>query len=194
MSQVSCLLIAGFCTYQKRHRVVFGCQLLATSGSDFRHALLCRQHLLSPTRLQAERQYRLLIHSHDSSLRASSLYASWLLVAPIRQGVGANQQRKTPNGANPFPPTRLETVPSFVIPRTLRCCCNSAQSPCVLMKKVGPTKTPQKNQHEINHLWQLLTTPPSYTFFKNVQSLFHIVDYSQHSTRPLIKEPLLRWR
>ena len=94
----------------------------------------------------------------------------------------------------PRSPTRLGTVPSFVIPRTLRCCCNSAQSPCVLMKKVGPTKTPQKNQHEINQLWQLLTTPPSYTFFKNVQSLFHIVDYSQHSARPLIKELPLRWR
>ena len=84
----------------------------------------------------------------------------WLLVAPIRQGVGANQQRKTPNGANPFPPTRLK-----IRDDNLNFPIQASKSPCVLMKKVGPTKTPQRTQHEINQLWQLLTTPPSYTSF-----------------------------
>jgi hypothetical protein len=32
------------------------------------------------------------------------------LVAPMGQGMGAIQQRKKPNGAKPFPPTRLGTV------------------------------------------------------------------------------------
>jgi len=32
-----------------------------------------------------------------------------LLVAPMKQGLGAIQQRKKPNGAKPFPPTRLGT-------------------------------------------------------------------------------------
>lgn len=33
---------------------------------------------------------------------------------------------------HPLSPTRLGTDPSFVVSRTLRCWCNSAQSPCVL--------------------------------------------------------------
>ena len=41
---------------------------------------------------------------------SDNLNPSYLLVAPIGQGLGAIQQRKKPNGANPFPPTRLGTA------------------------------------------------------------------------------------
>jgi hypothetical protein len=51
-------------------------------------------HMNHPTRLQAERQYRLLIHSHDSSPRASSLYACRLLA-----------------GSSPFPLACAYTAP-----------------------------------------------------------------------------------
>jgi hypothetical protein len=41
---------------------------------------------------------------------SDNLNPSYLLVAPIGQGLGAIQQRKKPNGANPFPPTRMRTM------------------------------------------------------------------------------------
>ena len=46
-------------------------------------------------------------------------------------------------------PTRLGTVPSFVIPRTLRCCCNSAQTPGVL----APGRPPPDTLSRISRAW-----------------------------------------
>jgi hypothetical protein len=40
----------------------------------------------------------------------TTLCRIWLLVVPMKQGMGAIQQRKKPNGAKPFPPTRLGTA------------------------------------------------------------------------------------
>ena len=77
-----------------------GCQLLAASGSDFRHALLCRQHPLSPTRLGTtlcERNKKLAgNHQQFQSpcvLVVGGVWISWDVQLPVR--------RCDPNGKRP---------------------------------------------------------------------------------------------
>ena len=68
------------------------------------YATLYRDGLNKPCSLMGNSALAMALATSDN------LNPSYLLVAPIWQGLGAIQQRKKPNGANPFPPTRMGTM------------------------------------------------------------------------------------